>query len=202
MEMIRGGVSHLSAEPVSFYTGPEMLVVFEQFFQHMEVSFRATQYCIDHTELCNKLVVKMMSGVQGKMLLDSFMFEGPSCARQPARLHELYEAGLEIKTIKPSDKGFACQHTKSWIIDGEVFLTGSVNCTHGGMENNLEHLIVIRDKVVVNKAIETFEEWWKNSRSKVVNNERMEKMIAWKKHKDEKSLSSRNSKGIQRSGST
>jgi phosphatidylserine/phosphatidylglycerophosphate/cardiolipin synthase-like enzyme len=145
--------------------------------------------------------VKMMSGVQGKMLLDSLMFEGPSCARQPARLHELWESGLEMKTIRPSDKGFACQHTKSWIIDGEVFLTGSVNCTHGGMENNLEHLIVIRDKATVNKAIETFEAWWKNSRSKEVTKERMDKMLAWKKQKDEKSISSRNSKGIQHSES-
>ena len=56
-------------------------------------------------------------------------------------------------------------HTKSWLLGGpdseaEVFLTGSVNTTHGGLELNKEHLIHIREPAAIAKALQDFRDTW------------------------------------------
>ena len=59
-------------------------------------------------------------------------------------------------------------HTKSWLLGGpnsaaEVFLTGSVNTTHGGLEWNKEHLIHIREPAAILKALQDFENTWQEA---------------------------------------
>ncbi len=71
-----------------------------------------TQY-IDHTELCHQLVVKKMNGADGRLLSGRAQFENPSCARRPARLKELMDAGWELRTIQLSGSGFASHRPKS-----------------------------------------------------------------------------------------
>ena len=39
-------------------------------------------------------------------------------------------------------------------------LSGSTNCTHGGLENNKEHLYKIREPSFVDEALADFEQTW------------------------------------------
>ena len=66
-------------------------------------------------------------------------------------------------TLKPKGSGFACMHVKCWFIDGSVMLSGSTNATHGGLENNKEHLYKICEPSVVNKALADFEQTWETA---------------------------------------
>jgi phosphatidylserine/phosphatidylglycerophosphate/cardiolipin synthase-like enzyme len=51
-------------------------------------------------------------------------------------------------------------HTKTWIIDSSIVLTGSVNLTHNGLENNKEHLWEITNAQAIQPLIEDFERCW------------------------------------------
>jgi len=97
---------------------------------------------------------------RGRIIFDRSNFFSSSCARQCARVEELFDAGCEMKMVQPKGGGFACMHTKTWIIDGSVVLTGSVNLTHNGLENNKEHLWRITNGSAVQQLIEDFEQCW------------------------------------------
>ena len=120
--------------PVCFFTGPAMLPVVLRELEAIEYSWCAHQYCVDHTECCVKLNVKLARGVRGRLILDRNMFLNSSCARQAPRIKELWDSGCEMKTLKLKGSGFACMHVKSLILDERVVLSGSVNMTHNGME--------------------------------------------------------------------
>ena len=146
--------------PVRFFSGDDMLPTFQRVFGEIKKSFAGLVYQMDHTELCAKLVILLGKGVVGRLLCDRSNFTNSSCARQNARVLELAEAGCQFRTLKPKGAGFACQHAKAWISDGQVVLTGSVNMTHNGLENNKEHLVEIRDNGVVADIHADFELTW------------------------------------------
>jgi len=58
-------------------------------------------------------------------------------------------------------------HNKIWILDPGtrqgVFLTGSVNTSHNGLENNVENMLRVTDQGIVNEAYEDFKVHWENS---------------------------------------
>ena len=63
--------------------------------------------------------------------------------------------------MKPkSGSGFACMHVKAIIFDAQVLLTGSVNITHNGMENNVEHMYRIVEPTAVADVMADFEKRW------------------------------------------
>ena len=88
---------------------------------------------------------------------------GGSCARQIPRLKDLHSAGCEIRTFKPARNGYASLHAKTWILDDEIIITGSINVTHNGLENNKEHCFVLRSPDVVKSVSEDFEATWLTS---------------------------------------
>ena len=51
-------------------------------------------------------------------------------------------------------------HVKTLIIDEQLVLTGSVNLTHNGLENNKEHLFCISEPKVVADVLSDFEKEW------------------------------------------
>ena len=51
-------------------------------------------------------------------------------------------------------------HAKTLIFDGRSVLTGSVNMTHNGFENNKEHMIQIYDPETVACFVQDFEDSW------------------------------------------
>jgi len=163
LQVIRG----IPERTPQFYTGglilPAMLVAFES----INESFAAWCYQIDHTELCNLLVSKLLCvheetnrRCKGRIIFDKDNFFYSSCARQAARVGELWKAGCEMRTHKPRGGGFACMHTKTWIIDDEIIYSGSVNLTHNGLENNKEHLWKILGEKAITPLKEDFEETW------------------------------------------
>ena len=65
-----------------------------------------------------------------------------------------------MKVMRLGGQGFPIMHVKSIILDDEVVLTGSVNMTHNGHENNKEHLFRIANKNTVEKVVADFERDW------------------------------------------
>ena len=66
-----------------------------------------------------------------------------------------------MKTLKPKKGGgFACMHVKSIIFDDKVLLTGSVNMTHNGYENNKEHLLRLTEPSLLADVVADFEATW------------------------------------------
>ena len=83
-----------------------------------------------------------------------------SCARQAPRMRELWDAGCEIRLMRLPHGAFARMHAKSLIMDERVLLTGSVNMTHNGYENNKEHMFRIPEPSVVSSVVEDFDKDW------------------------------------------
>ena len=54
-------------------------------------------------------------------------------------------------------------HCKTMIIDRRVAITGSVNMTHNGHENNKEHQLRITYPAVVHQLLDDFESDWEAS---------------------------------------
>jgi phosphatidylserine/phosphatidylglycerophosphate/cardiolipin synthase-like enzyme len=112
-----------------------MLPVIQQDLENVVRTIDGYQYQLDHTELISQMVIKIARfGVQGRLLLDKTNFYSSSCARQAARVNELFRAGCQLWICKPSRGHFACVHVKCFILDEEIVLTGSMNLTHNGME--------------------------------------------------------------------
>lgn len=55
------------------------------------------------------------------------------------------------------DSSHAIAHNKIMIIDGETVLTGSFNFTKAAQEKNAENLLIIRDRLVVDKYERNFQ---------------------------------------------
>jgi len=150
-------------DPPRFYTGKNMLPIVLQELEAMTTTVCGLQYQSDHTECFVKLVKKVTAGVQGRIIFDRSNFMSSSCARQAIRVKELWEAGCQMKLLKPSGAGFACMHVKTLIIDGKILLTGSVNMTHNGHENNKEHLYRLTDPSLLADVMKDFEEEWERA---------------------------------------
>ena len=174
-----------SEPPVEYFTGPSMAPAFKESFDDIEHKFAGMQYLADHTASCIQLVLKLTKGVEGRILFDKNQFMSSSAARQCARMQELWDAGCEMRLLKPKGGGYASMHVKCWILDERVLLTGSVNLTHGGLDNNKEQLLRIRDKTVVQEALADFEATWLEA--EVVTQELMNAMQeAWDKREEKK----------------
>ena len=95
-------------------------------------------------------------------------------------LEELRLAGCEMRQYKPQGGGFASLHAKSWILDDSVVLTGSVNLTSNGMNNNKEHMLRISTPPVVRSYAEDFEDLW--NKAEPFSEEYWEsQIVAWRK---------------------
>ena len=73
---------------------------------------------------------------------------------------EFHKHGVQMRYLHPGGSGFASQHSKSWLVDGRVYLTGSVNLTHGGLEHNIEDLLIVTEKNAIAGAAASFETQW------------------------------------------
>ena len=148
-----------------------MLPAIQQELEKTESSICGFQYQMDHTECIGQMVLKIARfGVQGRLLLEKVNFYSSSCARQAARVHELYQAGCQFRIMKPVVGCFACVHVKCLILDAKTVLTGSMNLTHNGLENNKEHLYRLTEPAFVAEVLADFEEEWLTAQ-RVTDNE-------------------------------
>ena len=169
---------------IKFYSGSDMLPTLMQELRGLTSEICGFQYQSDHTECIVQLVVKLTQGVKGRIIFDRSNFLRSSCARQAPRVSELWDAGCEMKVMKPAGGGFACMHVKTLIFDNRVVLTGSVNMTHNGHENNKEHLFRISEPRTVADVLSDFEEEWKEAEP--VTEAMITKMLALHAEKKEK----------------
>jgi len=192
-------VKRVELHKTQFFTGKEMCPVLMSELTGMKSSFDGLQYQIDHTQCIVRLVAKLSQGMQGRLLLDKSNFQHSSCARQALRVQELWEAGCQLKVLRPKGGTFACMHVKTLIFDRKTLLTGSVNMTHNGLENNKEHLYRIPDPHTVAEVLADFETVW--ATAEVVTQDMIDHML--KKHDERKanprSRSESVSRGVSRS---
>ena len=186
-----------SREPeVEFFSGKEMLPMVLKEIDGIKESFQGMQYVIDHEECCLGLVHKAGEGVRGQLLLDRDNFYDSSCVRQALRIYALWHEGVEIRLVKPKGvSGFACMHVKSWVFDDKVLISGSCNLTHGGLENNIEHMYKINAVDVIGKVKQNFSALWETGTQ--VNQDEIDLMM---KKRDQR-IDRKRSSSMQRSSS-
>jgi len=83
------------------------------------------------------------------------------------------------------------------IVDERVVLTGSVNMTHNGLENNKEHLYRITVPTAVAAVVEDFDATWAGAEP--VTAELMEKALEKSAEKAERAKEKSRSKSVSRS---
>ena len=76
-------------------------------------------------------------------------------------MEELFDNKCQMRVMRPEGGwNFACMHVKALIFDSKTLLTGSVNMTHNGMENNKEHMYRISESAPVSAVLADFEKEW------------------------------------------
>ena len=90
-------------------------------------------------------------------------------------------------------------HVKTLVIDNKVVLTGSVNLTHNGLENNKEHLYCITDPSAVAEVATDFEKEWQGA--EIVTEEIIAAAMQKYEQKQEAKLKARRSRSQSRSAS-
>ena len=130
----------------------------------------AKQYRMDHSEAFSLLEAAIRRNVWIRIVHDRDKFNNPACAHQNDRIRTLAELArdtgqedcLRIRLLKPSrfgDGGFNSQHSKTWIVDGEIYVDGSANLT-GQSTKNQESILMTREKSVLEDALAVFGEAW------------------------------------------
>lgn len=66
-------------------------------------------------------------------------------------------------------------HHKFIIVDNNILMTGSFNCSAKAEKSNFENLLILKDKPTIMEYMKEFKEWWK-----VVQDP-----VAWKEKKRE-----------------
>ena len=164
-EAIKAGVQKIlamhSAKKAMYLTGLNIWPTLKADIETCRWEFQALQYQIDHTEGCALLMLAITKrGVRGRIILDENNFYDSSCARQAARVEELWKSDCELHVITPPGGNWASMHAKVWIFDKAIYYTGSPNMTHNGMEKNKECGARIEDEDCVADAVEDFERYW------------------------------------------
>ncbi len=103
-------------------------------------------FSFTHEGIANILLLKYADGleVQG-------IFEARQVSKY-SQFENLKNKGVDV--IKDSNK--ANMHHKTFIIDEEIVITGSMNPSNGGDRRNDENVLIIKDKEIAGKYVEEF----------------------------------------------
>jgi len=156
------------------------------------------QYASDHTTCLVQILTKLSKGVRVRLIFDKKNFLDSSCARQAPRMQELFENKCDMKVMKPTDGGnFACMHVKALCFDRKTLLTGSVNMTHNGLENNKEHMYRITEPTAVAEVLTDFESVW--AEAETVTQRLIDEMMSRHAKRQDKDTGKTRSKSVSRS---
>ena len=81
--------------------GAEELQMMLDELKQVTSTVEGCQYSMDHTGCCMILGQKLAQGVKVRIICDKGQFYYCSCARQPKRVKELFDAGAEFRVHKP-----------------------------------------------------------------------------------------------------
>ena len=123
---------------IQFLTDSQMLPAYVGACEDIKCAFDAMLYMVNNQVLCAILCRKIQEkSVKGRMILDKDCFpKRNTWGTKRPRVQELRLAGCELRQLKPQHGVAASLHAKSWVLDGTVVLTGSVNTTGNSMNNN------------------------------------------------------------------
>jgi len=166
--------------------------------RNMTSTLDGLQYASDHTTCLVQIVTKLAKGVKVRLIFDKNNFLNSSCARQAPRMLELFENQCDMKVMKPTDGGnFACMHVKALCFDRKTLLTGSVNMTHNGLENNKEHMYRITEPTAVAEVLTDFEALW--AQAEPVTQKLIDDMMSRHALRTDKETDKPRSKSVSRS---
>ena len=154
--------------PVSFYANEKIAPMMLRMIAGARSEIKLMAYQMDHEEGMRSLArVAQEKRVALKVLVDRKCFDEPGRGpvKQSERLKRLMEqAGptFELRKLTPVHAGegwYNSMHSKLWLFDDQVLVTGSPNFT-GQSERNLENIVVIRDVTAVDDARVFFDHAW------------------------------------------
>ena len=154
--------------PVTFYANEKVAPMILRMIDSAKSEIKLMAYQLDHDAGMQSLArVASERHVVLRVVIDRRCFEesGRGPVKQPERLLQLMrQAGdkLELRKLTPVHNGpgvFNSMHSKLWIFDDQVMVTGSPNFT-GQSERNLENIVVIRDVNTVDDARVFFDAAW------------------------------------------
>jgi phosphatidylserine/phosphatidylglycerophosphate/cardiolipin synthase-like enzyme len=119
---------------------------------------------------CTDAIIKELKAAKATVLVQAYWFTSPSIAKA---LVEAHKRGVKVEVILDRgrteidneqadfivqndvptfiDDKHTTAHSKVVIIDGQVVITGSFNFTDQAEEENVENLLVIRDRGIADK---------------------------------------------------
>jgi hypothetical protein len=144
-----------------FYTGADMLPAILKEVTNAERTIDGWAYQIDHRDIIAATSLRVARyGVVCRLIFDKENFYSSTCARQATGVNELYRAGCLLRVRKPSGGLYSCVHVKCLIFDGKVTMSGSLNLTHNGLQNNKEHLYRLSEPEFIQEMTADFEKDW------------------------------------------
>ncbi len=105
-------------------------------------------YALTHPKVWAAIKILSSRGVRVRVLLDEWFFKNSNLSKLPF-------AGIQLKVIR----GFTL-HSKLFIIDERIVLTGSANATKSGYSSNAEMIILIQDRELCQRYRQYFEQIW------------------------------------------
>ena len=165
--------SFASMPPCQLLSNPEIMSHLCVLFSRAKKTIYGKQYSMDHSEAFSLLEIAVRRNVEVRIVHDRGKFEHPACAYQNDRLRTLAKVAREygkdelfrfraIQPVKFGAGGFNSQHSKTWIVDGEIYADGSANLTGQSMKN-LESVLVTRVRTVLEKAQREFADAWEEA---------------------------------------
>ena len=105
-------------------------------------------FALTHPKVWSMLKILSSKNVKIRLLVDRWFLNN-------SMLKNLPDSGIELRIFEPFTL-----HTKLFIIDGRVVVSGSANATKSAYERNLELMMLIRETSLVQHYREFFEHIW------------------------------------------
>ena len=162
----RGRSSHSSRnrtdrDAVSVVAGENVAPTFLDELAKSRKSIKATIYTFDHDRIVDILREASQRSVDVQLLFDDGQMRLPSCKRQFAKVALLVDAGVQVRTYTVPGRGYgASLHSKTFLLDSSVLLSGSPNATRNAFENNWECLLVVKTASAPKDFERVFEDLW------------------------------------------
>jgi phosphatidylserine/phosphatidylglycerophosphate/cardiolipin synthase-like enzyme len=109
-------------------------------------------FALTHPKVWAMLKVLSSRKVRIRLLVDRWFLNHSA-------LRNLPDSGIELRVFEPFTL-----HSKLFIIDGRVVVSGSANATKSAYERNAELMMVIREKSLVQRYREFFEKIWQEGK--------------------------------------
>jgi HKD family nuclease len=179
----------------------EIYTELKSVIENAQEELMIVQYEFDHEVLTEKICEKVRQGVHVRFIVDRRKFERSSCVHMAERVAQCFQAGVDLRThLPPKGKGWASCHLKCVTADRRVMLTGSVNMTTNGIQNNVEQVVRLTDAMNLERQCEFFARLWEEA--KPVTPEDMDRVLGRKADSKEKEEAKKAEKKHQQSAAS